>query len=57
MGETTLHDVECALIDASNRLLEIHNLCTDPRYEPLDDAIDHAIRVVQAWRKEREGQI
>ena len=52
---TLLGEIESALIDASNRLAEID--CEHhPRYTPLDEAIDNALRLVQAWREEDEGR-
>lgn len=51
----TLDDVENALIDASNLLLELANEIENRdlhRFASLDKAIDDALRLVQAWKDE-----
>jgi hypothetical protein len=49
MGETTLADVESALVNASNYLNEIESVRDASRFHALDAAIDTALRLVQAW--------
>lgn len=49
MVDTTLSDVESALIAASNTLNEIERVRDLSRFHALDAAIDTALRLVQAW--------
>jgi hypothetical protein len=49
-----LRAIEASLVEASNLLQDVR-LDGHDRYGLLDDAIDKALREVQAWKEEAEG--
>lgn len=53
--DTTLTDVESALVNASNLLHEIEGVKTADRYTALNDAIELALTLCQNWKAEVEG--
>jgi hypothetical protein len=53
---TPLDDVEAALVNASNALWEIDQKKKFHRYVELNEAIDGALRLTQAWKEDDAGQ-
>ena len=51
---TPLDDVEAALVNASNAMWEIDQKKKFHRYVELNEAIDEALRLVQAWKEDDE---
>ena len=51
---TPLDDVEAALSNASNAMWEIGQKKKFHRYVELNEAIDEALRLTQAWKEDDE---
>ena len=53
---TPLDDVEAALVNASNAMWELHPTKRLLRYVELNEAIDKALRLTQAWKEDDEAK-
>ena len=53
---TPLDDVEAALVNASNALYELDPAKKLHRYVELNEAINEALRLTQAWKEDDEAK-